>query len=425
MKLHLSTSIAGGRSLGRPQRVRVVCYAAVFLAFTAGAAPGGATEEDALRLSRSIRERHMPFGTILDPIYDGSGALIGYTRCGDSAIWTGHYLAAESFRYSVTRWEDALDNVRAALAGIKSLVDVTGGDRLARCLVPAGSPFAAGILSEEAPHRHYAGTLNGAPYEWVGNTSRDQYSGVFFGLGVAYDFVDDPGVRATVHDLVARLLGRLLNDNWAVVMPDGSWSTVFWGRSDQQLSFMQVGRRVAPERFEALFGVYRFWYASSVVNPIAYESLDPHNSYFKFNLAAINLFNLIRLERNSYYNWWYQRAYRAWRNATGSHLNAHFNMIDRALGEPNGGRDLETRILLEQWLYRPARDEWVDLRGRYAACLQEDRSCTPIPAHERVNTDFLWQRSPFLLYGGGSGRIESPGIDYILPYWMARYYGVL
>jgi hypothetical protein len=44
---------------------------------------------------------------------------------------------------------------------------------------------------------------------------------------------------------------------------------------------------------------------------------------------------------------------------------------------------------------------------------------------ERPTTDFLWQRSPLLLYGGGDGTVEEPGIDYILPYWMARYYGVL
>jgi hypothetical protein len=27
--------------------------------------------------------------------------------------------------------------------------------------------------------------------------------------------------------------------------------------------------------------------------------------------------------------------------------------------------------------------------------------------------------------GGGSGIIENAGIDYILPYWMARYHRVL
>jgi hypothetical protein len=29
-----------------------------------------------------------------------------------------------------------------------------------------------------------------------------------------------------------------------------------------------------------------------------------------------------------------------------------------------------------------------------------------------------------LLYGGGVGQIETAGIDYILPYWMARLYGL-
>ncbi len=46
-----------------------------------------------------------PYGTVLDPIFAGpaSNQIVGYTRCGDSAIWTGHYLAAEAFRYQVTR----------------------------------------------------------------------------------------------------------------------------------------------------------------------------------------------------------------------------------------------------------------------------------------------------------------------------------
>jgi len=43
----------------------------------------------------------------------------------------------------------------------------------------------------------------------------------------------------------------------------------------------------------------------------------------------------------------------------------------------------------------------------------------------RPTTDFLWQRNPFQLTGGGSNTTEGAGIDYILPYWMGRYYGVI
>jgi uncharacterized protein (TIGR03437 family) len=37
----------------------------------------------------------------------------------------------------------------------------------------------------------------------------------------------------------------------------------------------------------------------------------------------------------------------------------------------------------------------------------------------------LWQDDPFQLSGGGSGIIETSGVDYLLAYWMARYYRVI
>ena len=99
-------------------------------------------------------------------------------------------------------------------------------------------------------------------------------------------------------------------------------------------------------------------------------------------------------------------------------------MIDRGLKEPDERRDGETVDLLAAWLERPRRDDFIDLRGQVAAC-GPDRACQPIPVLNRVRTDFLWQRSPFLLFGGGAGRIEGPGIDFVLPYWMARFYEVV
>ena len=71
------------------------------------------------------------------------------------------------------------------------------------------------------------------------------------------------------------------------------------------------------------------------------------------------------------------------------------------------------------------RDGWRDRRGdpRYPAC-GADRACQLLPVIERIDTDFLWQRSPFLLWGGGYGTTENAGIDYLLPYWMAQVYGV-
>ncbi len=387
--------------------------------------PLGASERDALAISRNIRTRHMPFGTILDPVFSApeGGEIVGYSRCGDSAIWTGHYLAAEAFRYNVTRSADALDNVRAALHGLQSLVDVTGTDLLARCIVPVSSPHAAAITQEEAQHGIYPSLLKGVPYYWVGNTSRDQYCGVFFGLGVAFDMVDDPAVRSQASVLGTRLLDFLVRNGWSVLMPDGRASTSFLARADQQLTLLQVGRRLNPERFDTTYSLYRLFKAALVSVPIAAEVLDDHHSYFKFNLDTINFYNLIRLESSSFRRF-YDQAYDLLRRTTDDHGNPHFNVIDRALRGAESVRDAASRSHLRDWLLRPLRDPYADLSGRFAACA-EARSCTAIPIVDRIRTDFLWQRSPFLLFGGGLGTIEGAGIDYILPYWMGRFYDVI
>ena len=387
-----------------------------------------ASEFHAVEIARNIRQFHMPYGTVLDPVFASSdraspdySKIVSYAKAGDSAIWTGHFLAAEAFRYRATGSAEALDGVWHALYGIHSLLDVTGTDLLARCLVPVDSPYAGDILNEEGRHGiHYSEY----GYYWIGNTSRDQYSGVMFGLSTAYEMVNDANVRNFIRSDVRRIVNYLLRRGWSVVMPDGSISTSFAHRPDQMLSFLQVARRIDPQTFNSTYSAYRFAYASTVMVPIAYDNIDDHNHYFKFNLNYINLYNLARLEDDSsLFKRAYMDAYNSLRRRTESHRNPHFNMIDRALKGANSTRDAETASLLQLWLERSRRDYWSDLRGVFPAC-GDDRACSSIPVNYRVNTDFLWQRSPFLLYGGGYGVVETSGIDYILPYWMARSLGL-
>lgn len=393
------------------------------------------TESEALAISANIQRLHLPHGTIVDPIFasgdpadPGYSEIVAYGRAGDAAIWTGHYLAAEAFRWKVTGDAEALANAKGALAGIRGLVEVTGNDLLARFALPVTSPWVASVTAEEgAKHGRHEGTIGGVPHYWFDNTSRDQYSGVFFGLGVAYDKIDDAGVRAEIRDVVTRMLDYLLRNGWSVRRPDGTFSTTFLQRPDQQLSFLQVGRHVNPRRYGLLYLAHRAVLGASVRGPIETECKDTHGSYFKFNLDHINLYNLVRLESAaSPYRILYLDAFATLRGAacTGTHPNAHFEAIERGL---TGNAALDAGIAghLADWLERPRRDYFVDHRGNpdYPPC-GEDRSCIPIAVEEQVNTDFLWQRSPNLLYGGGEGRVETAAIDYILPYWMARFHGV-
>jgi hypothetical protein len=379
-------------------------------------------QSDALSIDAIIQSRHLPFGGILDPVFASSSStsITGYTRCGDSALWTGHYLAAESYRYKVSGDPAALANAQGALAYLKTLVDVTGTDVLSRCTVPINSNYAAGITSEESSN----GIHESGDNYWVGNTSRDEYLGVFFGLSVGYDMLGSP-TQPAIQQLVTRMLNFLISNSWAVVMPDGSASTTFGIRPDEQAGMLQIGRQVNPAQFGSAYQKFAPLASPLVSVPVLVDAADNRDSYFKFNLDAINLFGLIRLEADPTLLASYQGAYQIYHAAIQDHMNAHFNMIDRALNGSNATRDAATASYLFQWLFRPRRDFYVDLRGQYSSCVSSDQSCDPLPIVQRIPTDFLWQRSPFQLDGGGSGLIESAGIDYILPYWMARYYNVV
>jgi len=379
-------------------------------------------------LGDRVVERHMPWNIVIDPVYASpdSDEIVSYTRCGDSAIWTGHYLAGESYRWNVTRDPRARANIMHALNGIRKLLDVTGTETLARCVVPVDSPYANDLISEESRHGVHTGPVDGIPHFWVGNTSRDQYLGVFFGLTAAWQMVDDQEVHDWVSMLATRILNSLLDSNWSIRMPDGSASSTFIHRPDQQLAMLKLGRRCNPAQFQRSYQLRANTFATGVMAPIAVEIQDLHNSYFKFNLSHIAFYNLL----TSGDNWWirtqYTGAFRLLRNATWQHDNPFFDMIETAIQGNDPGRDARVRRLLDDYLNRPRRDVWTDLRPVYPSCDgDENRSCTVVPVVERVPTDFLWQRSPFQLWGGLYGTIESAGIDYTLPYWMARFHGVI
>jgi uncharacterized protein (TIGR03437 family) len=406
----------------RPPRRKLLTWAAAGFAIAVVSLPAHATEANALAISANIQATHVPFGTVLDPIFAGasSNQIIGYTRCGDSAIWTGHYLAAEAFRYQVTQSPAALANVKQAVAGIKSLLDVTGTNLLARCLVPLNSPYGAGIQSEEAANGIY--TNSSAGYFWVGNTSRDQYMGVIFGLGVAYDMVNDAGVQASISQIATRLVQFLEGHAWTVVMPDGSVSTTFVIRPDEILTLLQVGRHVNPSAFSTDYDINKILLAAGVLTAVGVDAASD-SSYFKFNLDYISFYNLVRLESSSEKSI-YLAAYQVLRDATDGDQNAMFDLIDHALNGPSPSRDSEASALINQWLERASRDNAVNLNGVVAICGGQG-ACKPIPVALRPPDEYLWQENPYQLSGGGSGIIETAGVDYILPYWMARYYGVI
>ena len=387
----------------------------------------GADEGLAVALSRRIQASHMPSGLLFDSIYvaPGSRERIGYLGYGDAALWTGLYVAAEAHRFAVTRDSEARAAVVRSLEAIDRLSRLSGDGLLARYYYPVDDPHVPFFLQDRAGTEYHRTRLDGAEYYYVTRTSRDQYSGVFFGLGSAYDLVDHPDVQRLCRSIATRLVQYLIAHDWHIYRHDGSLHDTFFHRPEQRLSILRVAAHLDPGRFEAEYRRHRRTHSRFAFLGVLIDVIQPRSAYYKFNLDHLYFYNLLRLEpRGSVPFAQYERAYRRMREAVRHHQNAHFNMIDRALRGPDAARDRETASLLAGLAERGLRDRTRDGRGDFKAC-GANRACSPLPVAARVSTDFLWQREPFTLYAEGDERIERSGLDYILPYWMARYYGVV
>ena len=86
--------------------------------------------------------------------------------------------------------------------------------------------------------------------------------------------------------IVTRIVDFLRGNEWLVRMPNGSISTTFLNRPDQQLAFLQLAREVNPDRFSTAYDISRVLLSSAAIAPISLEVLS-EDSYFKFNIDSI------------------------------------------------------------------------------------------------------------------------------------------
>jgi hypothetical protein len=491
--------------------------------------------------------KHAPHGAVLSFDFQGVRGRRGetayaYSNDEDSAIFTGHYLAAESFRYAASRTPEALGRVKAALEGVRRLFWVTGDavvtvndgktERtpvtlgpgiLARTAKPTSDPVPytrAGGAEKSGPLErrpcHYmrpeggwraggrvyprladvpAAVARGVTAEPVGTVwygwgcgtnhpvSRDQYAGVMMGLGLAYELVPDAEVRATARTLIGDALKFLYVDNrWNVrIPPDGRIveTSTFLGDFPKQLAFLRIGKTAgvpaAANAYDELQrGVELAWL------PVWLGSFFPLTQYYKFNLSHAAFVPALVLEgQPSARERWYSSYLLLW-EPVAHHKNAYFDLA-RVLAEPEAKRQSllrapasatnpgvplgdEVRIVLAEWIRRwtLVKGKWGPLNKvadpshqlalwpndieRYSTldgtsyCLA--RYALPVDGRRAKNAEYLWEHSPFRVSLSVERCTRSPrpdsnqiraqdeeregaGVDYLLPYWLGVYLGVL
>jgi hypothetical protein len=311
---------------------------------------------------------------------------------------------------------------------------------------------------------------DGKTYNCETSPSRDTYAGMTFGMLTAFDMLQgiDDDLRYQIGLDLITMGNFLFKYAWTYPRPhgylsakhdfDGAFSPLFVYVPMARLNLTNAVRHVvdsgvggssAQTKWRAIWKEEWATQLPQLAGSLAIDSAQPNDGYYKFNLHHLTSFNLMRttagVERQLL-----GTSIAAMDKTTRDDLNAHFEAIMWSItGEP--ARLAAAVAHLRQWLdYRAAVESGPVVNstkcGTSIVCVPEDkyevavpqapggavawfpgsasdqRAARPLPVAARPPTDFLWQRSPTSLDGNQGPTGREPGIDFLTPYWMIRYY---
>jgi hypothetical protein len=182
--------------------------------------PAASLHDRARAYNQWLRRDGMAAGSVGSAHYADPGTwadVDNMNGIGDSAIWTGTYLAAEALRLEATGAADARANVKALAGKLHVLMNVAGQPGLlSRFAVPSGTvwPFSVPDHNCGDGRTHCDVAYDGGTWDWIGHISRDQYQGVMLGFALAYEALgeaDEP-TRTLIRDDVVVLVEELMKD---------------------------------------------------------------------------------------------------------------------------------------------------------------------------------------------------------------------
>lgn len=393
-----------------------------------------------------LRRNHLVGGLVVSLRYSDTNRtqLVAYEDLADSGTWTGFYLASLSMRYVVERRPATLDGVREVLGGIERLLQSSGRiGYLPRFAGLGSDPAFKAVYSRyggEDPKRPgfgrwaFPGT-NGLV--WLAGPSRETYSGINLGLALTHQFIREVGIRQRVSNIVEQILTRIEKDGGR--LQDGQGQQEFLTPL-LEAALLRTGASVLGRdglgKYEKAFELLMDQRISDPVGPVLpkYDAVRPY-VFIAGELLALNRLETIPNRKTVYQ----ERLSKLWRSA-GSELNpwlagAYVNVDDP---RPNDTRqmtvDSAAMAVLQGVLWNyPNPPRWA-----VRVPLPESRATAPVeangrkwsknalPVFSRPVAAFQWTVTGRTLEDAPMAEpIVHPGVDLMLPYWLARNAGIV
>jgi hypothetical protein len=400
-----------------------------------------ALAEKARAFRQALVERHLsPEGLVLyrvnlatlsRDLADGS-----YPNLADTPTFTGLFAATSCMRAEIETGaarDEALDDARRALDGLRFLMDVTGVRGLLargvrRASAPAPDEGARKWLPARAPHQGW---------RFRADVSMDQYAnGLLPAVDACRELFPEQS-RSLAVDFAAHLLAH----DFRLVDPDGRvtrygdlspWSALGWNSIAQLVAYVGIAlaadldadpgfarakvelrdEGLVPFRARStnlrLLGITNHsndlmaWNLYRVSIPLAERSADPALPALRHGMQRSWL--RVRPDGNAYLAFLHcrldARACERSALARGLELLERFPLEKRKLAPPAAIAELPRRLLPGRKFHELAR--------------------APVPIELRPPSSFEWKSSPYRTSAGVDADVEYTGLDFLAAYWMWR-----
>jgi len=376
---------------------------------------------------------------------------------GDSTIWTGMYLASQAIRYIVTEDPDARAEVIRTAHYMHQLMEITQTPGyMGRFAGPNTDEFKCDCGDGHPWKVHGTGEWEG--YYWIDHTSRDQYSGWWFGMAWAYDAVDDEQTRQTIREDCRAIMRMLEENEWNITDQNGEWTgnNAAWVGPVMRLAWILITAHVTDDPYYWELLEEQYVKNEPFLWVDTWSFINKYSEYYGNNLRHLAFGSIFRLwpDWDQAMNIWdiWQSANRPW--VEGS-LNPWFDAVHvtgcRRLGfcDPAELESIASdaeRILRQYWDPPSYKREvtcseqpldpfsvWMnDLLNEYP-WMREIIDVHPQTAQARELTDRHWTDMYWQSHGvfeaschtSENQAFVGPGMDYLLAYYIGIYYGML
>lgn len=390
---------------------------------------------------------------------------------GDTASWrpedddndgeyTGGYLAMESFRYAVTKSEDAHQKARKAFDFLRQLQTVTGtAGFFARSIVPANwtkvhdanRKYTEQQIAEELVkdprykpvEERWRPSADGK-WLWKGDTSTDEMDGHFMAYFYFYEYAANEEEKQLVRDHVKKIMDELIRNNYNLIDIDGThthWAV--W--SPEQLNGDPDWASEKSLNSMELLGYLKFAYGITGDEKYQQEYLRLINEEgYLENARLVN-------SKNPAWQIYFDRTLEGYtfpllfRYETDPTIKAVYEeMLEKWMADQEYGENLVNNMAYTlctgkkinvQQTVDFLKDTPLDLvEWPINHTLREDVKIVRTPILEEIQIDQLppasmratvrWDKNPWSAIQGNLHSMREP-VFWLWPYWEARFLGII